>query len=319
MIAFGPVPSRRLGNSLGINNVFAKHCSYSCIYCQLGRTISLSLNRRTFYKPAEIVGAVYAKMKKVVQHANPVDYLTFVADGEPTLDFNLGRAIQAVKSFGIKVAVITNSSLLWHQDVRRNLQLADLVSLKIDTVHEKTWRRINRPHSGLKLQTIQAGIHEFANEYQGELITETMLVRDLNDGPKQTAALADFFLDLKLSCAYLALPIRPPAEKWAAPPKAERVNQFYQTLKPSVPNLEYLIGYEGNAFAHSGNVRDDLLSITAVHPMREDAVAELLANSSAGFSVVRKLLDGGLLSEVEFQGHRYYLRNSRQHKDKSAA
>jgi wyosine [tRNA(Phe)-imidazoG37] synthetase (radical SAM superfamily) len=318
MIAFGPVPSRRLGNSLGINNIFAKHCSYSCIYCQAGRTDPLSLKRQDFYSPVEIVGAVHAKLKNAVHKSNPVDYLTFVADGEPTLDLNLDRAIQAAKSFGIKVAVITNASLLWLPEVRHSLRQADLVSLKIDAVHPKTWRRINRPHSGLKLPLIKESIQTFAKQYQGELITETMLVREINDGPEQAAALADFLKDIKPARAYLSLPVRPTQEKWAAPPTAERINRFYHSLKGLVPDLEYLTGYEGNAFAHSGNVRDDLLSITAVHPMREDAVAELLTKSSADFSEVRKLIDGGLLSEVEYRGRRYYLRNHRRIGDAAA-
>ena len=317
MLVFGPVPSRRLGNSLGVNNCFPKFCPYSCIYCQVGRTNSLSLKRRAFYQTTDIIAAVQAQLKKAVQASNPVDYITFVADGEPTLDLNLGRSIQAVQSLGLKVAVITNSSLLWQYQVREDIDKADLVSVKIDAVDQRAWRRVNRPHPDLKLEDIQEGLLAFANRYQGKLISETMLIKDINDSLKHAEALAEFLGELKPSYSYLALPIRPPAEKWAAPSGTANLNLFYQTLQPSVQNLEYLIGYEGNAFAFTGNLRDDLLSITAVHPMREDAVAQLLDNCKADDAELRKLITEGLLSEVEFEGHRYYVRKLSQAGDKT--
>ena len=268
----------------------------------------MTLKRRNFYKPEEVVAAMQAQLNKLNPDPDSIDYLTFVADGEPTLDLNLGNTIQAVGAFGIKVAVITNSSLLWDPQVRKELQNADLVSIKIDAAHERSWRRINRPHPELGLEAIKESLAAFANEYQGKLITETMLLQDLNDGLDEADALAKLLTRLNPACSYLALPTRPPAEKWALPCSTERLTRFYQTLEPAVPNLEYLIGYEGNAFASTGNARDDLLSITAVHPMREDAVAELLKHSAGGMPAVRKLIEQGLLSEVEFGGYRYYLR-----------
>ena len=134
MIAFGPVPSRRLGRSLGINNISPKVCTYSCVYCQLGRTIKMQVERRSFHDPLEIMRAVQDKVEKAREKGESIDYLTFVPDGEPTIDVHLGREIEFLRSLGIKIAVITNSSLIWREDVREDLMKADCVSLKIDSM-----------------------------------------------------------------------------------------------------------------------------------------------------------------------------------------
>lgn len=112
MLAFGPIPSRRLGRSLGINNIPSKNCTYSCIYCQLGQTFKKNFERRKFHEPKEILNAVRNKIIKVEELGEKIDYLTFVPDGEPTLDINLGIEIDLLKDLGIKIAVITNSSLI---------------------------------------------------------------------------------------------------------------------------------------------------------------------------------------------------------------
>jgi wyosine [tRNA(Phe)-imidazoG37] synthetase (radical SAM superfamily) len=145
MIAFGPVPSRRLGRSLGINNIPPKVCTYSCIYCQLGHTIRMQVTRPAFYEPGEVFEAVQNKVQKAQKAGESVDYLTFVPDGEPTLDVNLGREIELLRSLGIKIAVITNSSLIYFLGVRQDLMKADWVSLKLDSTREETWRRLDRP------------------------------------------------------------------------------------------------------------------------------------------------------------------------------
>jgi len=145
-LAFGPVPSRRLGKSLGINNIPAKTCSYSCVYCQLGRTTNMTTERQAIYKPEDIFIEVERKVDEAVSRNERVDYLAFVPDGEPTLDINLGKEISIFKQMEIPIAVITNASLIWRNDVKEDLLKANLTSLKVDAVSEDLWRRINRPH-----------------------------------------------------------------------------------------------------------------------------------------------------------------------------
>ena len=308
MIAFGPIPSRRLGRSMGINNIPPKICSYSCVYCQVGRTTELQIDRRSFYEPGEILRSARDKVRRALAIGERVDYLTFAPDGEPTLDVNLSREIDLLRPLGIKIAVITNSSLIWRKDVRRDLMRADWVSLKLDSTQGETWGRINRPHGRLVMNEILAGALEFAGAFRGKLVTETMLVEGLNDGSAHLEGLASFLARLQPEVAYLSIPIRPPAEAWARPPEEGVINQAYQILSEQLDQVECLTGYEGNAFAFTGDVESDLLSITAVHPMREEAVGELLARAGSEWAIVDKLVVQGCLVETEYAGRRFYVR-----------
>lgn len=312
MITFGPVPSRRLGRSLGINNIPPKICTYSCVYCQLGNTIKMQVDRQTFYEAGEVYQNVQDKIKKVREAEEKIDYLTFVPDGEPTLDINLGREIELLQPLGIKIAVISNSSLIWREDVREELGKADWVSLKMDAVQEETWREVNRPYGSLQLDSILEGALEFADEFRGELATETMLVTDLNDSEEDLGEVADFLARLRPSTAYLAIPTRPPAEEWAQPPGEQVINRAYQILSEKVDHVEYLIGYEGNAFAFTGDVEEDLLSITSVHPMRKDAVDEFLDRADADWALVDELVAQDKLVEVGYGDSTFYLRRLRK-------
>ncbi|MBN1196002.1 MAG: radical SAM protein [Candidatus Aminicenantes bacterium] len=308
-IVFGPVPSRRLGKSLGINHIPAKHCTYSCIYCQLGRTDRMTIKRREFYPPGEIVAAVTQKLAAAEKNGETVDYLTFVPDGEPTLDIHLEREIDLLRSRNIPIAVISNASLIDNPDVRRALAKADWVSLKMDAVDEKTWRAVDRPHGSLKLEAILEGALAFSREFSGRLVTETMLVGGVNDTILVLEELAAFLDLLRPGTAYLSIPIRPPAESGVHAPDAATMTRAWRILSAAVDKVETLTGYEGNAFASTGDVAADLLSITAVHPMREDAVEELLARSGGGRDIVERLVAEGKILRTEFEGYRFYLRN----------
>lgn len=311
MIVFGPVPSRRLGRSLGINNIPYKNCSYSCLYCQLGPTANLRHQRGSFYQPEEINTAVLMKLKQASKHGEKIDFLTFVADGEPTLDINLGKTITLLKKTGVKIAVISNASLIENQDVRNNLNRADWVSLKVDTVIEKVWRRLNVPVPDLCFDGILQGIEDFSKSFGGSLVTETMLVKEVNDQPDSLKLLAEFLIELQPVKTYLTIPIRPPARNWVTAPEPETLTLAYQTLNDQLKNVELLIGGEGENFAFTGDIIQDLLSITAVHPLTEAAVRELLRKSQADWQVIRELIERRLLQEISFQGKKFYIRNWR--------
>ena len=309
-IAFGPVPSRRLGRSLGINNIPPKTCSYSCVYCQLGKTSKLTVDRQAFYKPEDILREVKKKLCETNIRNERINYLSFVPDGEPTLDVSIGKEISLLRRIGIPIAVITNASLLWRKDVREDLIEAELVSLKIDAVSEDLWRRINRPHKGLRLNMVLDGIREFVKEFKGAVISETMLIDGI-DYRDEFERIAEFLTQLeKLDKAYLAIPTRPPTEKWVKPAKVEVINAAFQVFskKLGVNRVEYLVGYEGNAFASTGNIKEDLLGIMAVHPMRDEAVKEFLRKANADWQIIGGLLREGKIVELEFEGNRYYMR-----------
>jgi wyosine [tRNA(Phe)-imidazoG37] synthetase (radical SAM superfamily) len=306
-VVFGPVPSRRLGRSLGINNIPQKICSYSCAYCQVGRTIGLRAEREAFFDPAEIVRQVQERIAQASRAGETIDYLTFVPDGEPTLDINLGRTIARLRPTGFKVAVITNGSLLWRGDVREDLAAADWVSLKVDAVGEEVWRRINRPHGSLRLGATLEGMLEFSRTYSGALVTETMLAAGINDDPAQVRAVGAHLVQLRPSKAYLAVPIRPPAEPWVYPPDEGVVNRAFQILRELGNDVELLVGHEPSGFVSTGDPEEDLLAITAVHPMREDAVADYLARADADWTLVGRLLAQRRLVKTVYGGSVFYL------------
>ncbi len=308
MIAFGPVPSRRLGQSIGINIIPPKICTYSCIYCQLGRTHTLRMTRQPFYKPQKIVASAKLKIQKSQEKKEAVKYLTFSADGEPTLDSNLGEEIELLKTLGIKIAVITNSSLIWNKDVRDDLLKADLVSLKIDTVDKEIWHRINRPHGLLQLRDILNGISEFSNSFTGDLVTETMLIQDANDDVEGLAKVADFIAGISPKRSYISVPIRPPAESWVKPASEDKINRAFQLFKGHRIETEYLVNYEGNTFTYTGNLEEDLLSIMSVHPIREDGVRELLSKANASWSIIEKLLSEQKVIKTVYNDKKFYMR-----------
>jgi wyosine [tRNA(Phe)-imidazoG37] synthetase (radical SAM superfamily) len=309
MISFGPVPSRRLGKSLGINNLInPKTCSYSCIYCQAGKTIKKSCKRGSFYKPEIIYEKVVQHIEKLSNDNYP-DYLTFVSNGEPTLDKNLGKAIMLLKKTGIPVAVISNASLLFHESVRDDLYLADWVSLKIDTGNVIDWYLINRPVTGLDFDETLKNIDLFKNKYKGKLCTETMIVKGINDTEDNISALAGIIKIIKPLKAYLSIPTRPPVEKFVKSPDPEKLNMAWQTFNKMQINAEFLTQYEGSDTGFTGNIYEDILNITAVHPLREDSLLKLLRNDGAGSDVVDSLIGQRLIKSVVYEGNKYYLRD----------
>ncbi len=309
-LVFGPVPSRRLGRSLGINNIPPKTCSYSCVYCQVGKTTDIIIDRQVFYKPEELTRAVRRKINEVTARNERIDYLTFVPDGEPTLDLNLSKEISSLKQTGIPIAVITNVSLLWRDNVREDLQKADFISLKVDAVSEDLWRKVNRPHKDVRLEKVLEGMRKFTEDFRGTIVSETMLIGNIDYGG-EFQRIAEFLAELKnLNKAYIAIPTRPPTEKWVKRPKEEVMNVAFQAFskKLGANRVEYLMGYEGNAFASTGNFEEDLLSITAVHPMRQEAVKKILEKADADWQVVEALLSENKLVELEYEGNTYYMR-----------
>jgi wyosine [tRNA(Phe)-imidazoG37] synthetase (radical SAM superfamily) len=304
-IAFGPVRSRRLGWSLGINNVWRKSCTYDCVYCQVGATERASARRRRFHDPDEVVTAVGRRAAECRRIGQPIDYATFVPDGEPTLDLGIGAAIHGLQATDLRVAVITNGSLLWDDEVRAALMPADLVSVKVDTVDEATWRDLNRPLADLRLAVVLEGIRRFAGAYRGDLLAETMLVAGMNDDDGSIARTAAFIGALEPLRAYVTVPTRPPAEPWvrpAAPTTALRAADIFRAAElPTTVLLEDL----PEPFSSGVDAAGGLLGIVAVHPMTEEAARRYLERSGTDWSIAQRLLDDGTIVRVDFEGQTY--------------
>jgi wyosine [tRNA(Phe)-imidazoG37] synthetase (radical SAM superfamily) len=272
----------------------------------------MRLDRAAFYDPEEIAAAVRERIQAARSAGQPIDYLSFVPDGEPTLDLNLQREIALLKPLGIPIAVISNASLISREDVRNDLMQADWVSLKVDAVDQAVWRRVDRPHRKLNLAAILEGALVFSRDFQGELVTETMLAADINDDQRSLRNVAEFLARLQPKTAYLSIPTRPPAEKRVRAPAEQIVNRGYQIFREQVPQVEYLTGYEGDAFASTGDVQQDLLSITAVHPMRQEAVDVLLKKAGADWAIVDQLIAQQAIVKTRYADHNYYMRKFRR-------
>jgi wyosine [tRNA(Phe)-imidazoG37] synthetase (radical SAM superfamily) len=309
MIAFGPIPSRRLGRSLGINHIPLKVCSYACVYCQVGPTLQMRAERQAFHSPAEIVDSVSRKVAECHAKGESIDYLSFVPDGEPTLDVNLGAHIRALEPLGIPVAVITNASLLWMPEVREELAAAGLVSVKVDTTLPGTWHRLDRPHGGVDLAQVLDGIRTFAREYRGTLISDTLLVRGINDDADTVTCVADFLAEIQPARAYLGVATRPPVERDVRPPQKAALVRAYEIMRARVPQVELLSMHEEGAFTQTGDAVEGLLSILAVHPMREEAVQAYLRDAGTDVSLLEPLIQEGRVDRVVYQGATFYVRS----------
>lgn len=307
-LTFGPLPSRRLGQSLGINHIPAKHCTYACVYCQVGRTTHLGIERQTFYSPDRILDEVETRLNACRKAGIPVEVLTLVPDGEPTLDLNLGRLISRLKPLGFPIAVITNASLIFRPEIQEDLLAADWISLKLDTVDEAIWTRINRPHPRLTLTSILDGMLAFREKYAGTLTTETMLVAGLNDHEGAVRHVGEFLRDLQPHRAYLAVPTRPPTEPWVTTPAPEALATAMRICAEYIPAIEGLFEAEQGPFMTTGDLTEDILSMAAVHPLREDVLKDMLRRAQGSWKIVEDLLATGDLRCITYRGERFYLR-----------
>lgn len=307
MIAFGPVPSRRLGRSLGVNHIPPKHCTYACAYCQLGPTRRPERERRRFHPAAEVVGSVTRKLEECRTAGCPVDWITFVPDGEPTLDEGLGAMIRGVKALGRPVAVLTNASLLSRPDVRDELSAADLVSVKVDAADRLTWWRVNRPDRRLDFDEVLSGVLAFARAYRGTLLTETMLLDGVNDGLDCVERVAAFLGTVAPHRAYLAWPTRPPADARVRPAGEGAVARAWRAMTATLPQVEILATDESGFFPCTGSPLRHLEAVIAVHPMRSRDVTAYLARAGLTVDAVDRLVAEGRARRLSYRGDTFLI------------
>ena len=270
---FGPVPSRRLGQSLGIDTIPLKTCNWNCVYCQLGRTIPLINDRREYYPRAEILAEVEEALS--AHKPGEIDWVTFVGSGEPTLHSGIGWLIRKVKeSTRLPVAVITNGSLLYLPEVRQELIVADAVLPTLDAGSVELYRKINRPHPEITFERLVNGLISFRAEYPGKLWVEVMLVRGLNDTEEVLRGIAAVLKHVKPDEVHLNLPTRPPAETWVQPPDDDGLiralavlGEIAQVVHPAQGSFD-LSAYE--------NVNDAVIGIITRHPMGQDELEQTL-------------------------------------------
>jgi len=274
---YGPVPSRRLGQSLGIDPVPLKTCNWNCVYCQLGRSKPMTNERKDYFPPDEIV----TEVKEVLASRKPgeIDWVTFVGSGETTLYASIGFLIRQVKMLtSLPVAVITNGTLFYKPELRQELAAADAVLPTLDAGNEKLYCTINRPHPEITFKRQVEGLKAFRKEYRGNLWIEVMLVRGLNDTEDALKELAGLLEEIQPDEVHILQPDRPPAEVWVKPADEEgllRARAILGKIAKVIDPVKGLFDLSG-----SENLVDAIVGIITRHPMQETELIETLTQFS---------------------------------------
>jgi len=302
---FGPVPSRRLGQSLGIDTIPLKTCNWNCVYCQLGRTMPLTNKRKDYYPPGEILTEVRSALQ--AHKPGEIDWVTFVGSGEPLLCASTGWLIRQVKALtDLPVAFITNGSLLYRPTVRKALLAADAVLPTLDAGSMLLYRKINRPHPAVTFERLIAGLIAFRQEYTGKLWVEVMLVKGLNDTEPALYDLGVALRKIQPDVIHLNLPTRPPAESWVQPPDAAglmRAKSILGTVAEIVPPPHGSFDLSGEA-----DILGAILGIIARHPMRQEELESTLDSWAPGevAGALDELADSGRAQVIERLGARFW-------------
>jgi wyosine [tRNA(Phe)-imidazoG37] synthetase (radical SAM superfamily) len=275
---FGPIPSRRLGHSLGIDTIPLKTCNWNCVYCQLGRSVPLTIERGEYAPRDELL----AEVKQALAASRPgeIDWVTFVGSGEPTLHSGIGWLIRQVKALtSLPVAVITNGSLLYLPEVRAELSTADAVLPTLDAGNAWLYRQINRPAPHFTFDRLVEGLYLFRQTYSGQLWIELMLIQGMNDTEEALQELALILKHIQPDQVHITLPVRPPAEVWVRPSDDSGLQRAEEILGKVVP-ISTPAASEARA-VRVGDLAETVLSVVTRHPMREEELLILLSRWSA--------------------------------------
>lgn len=271
---FGPIPSRRLGRSLGIDPVPLKTCNWNCVYCQLGRTRPLTNERRVYVPLPVLLSEIDQAL--AARAPNEIDWVTIVGSGEPTLHSEIGELIRAIKCrTTIPVAVITNGALLYLPDVREALYAADAVLPTFSAGSAEVYRALHRPHPETTFERLLEGLIAFRAGYRGNIWVEVMLVRGVNDSEEALRDIAAALQRVQPNRIDITLPERPPAEPWVEPPDAEglmRATAILGVAAHVVHPAEGTFDLRGYA-----SPVEAILAIIARHPMRAEELERALA------------------------------------------
>jgi len=301
MQVYGPVPSRRLGLSLGVDITPCKTCTLDCVYCQLGRTTDLTVQRTGYFNAEEIAEEIeqLAKVRKP-------DYVTFSGSGEPTLNTNLGKMIELVKKrTGMAVAVITNSTLVSESDVRKEIELADVLLPSLDAATDEVFQQINRPHSILKIEQIIEGLARLREEYTGKIWLEVMVVKGINDTNKEIKQIRKAIDRIQPDRIDINTPVRPPSED-IKPPSSSRLRHIQEIFGEN----SQLIGNFVPRVETGGisNAESLILEMVRRRPVTlKDISGSLGMNLGEAAKYVGILIQEGKVNETFHGSERYFV------------
>jgi wyosine [tRNA(Phe)-imidazoG37] synthetase (radical SAM superfamily) len=294
---FGPVPSRRLGRSLGIDVTPFKTCSFDCVFCQCGCTTKLISERAEFVLFEEVC----AELSQWLKEDGAADVITFAGSGEPTLYSRLGELIDFIKErTGIPVMVLSNGTQLHRIAVRDELMRADRVKISLSAWDDDSFRKINRPAAGLSFAQLLAGEREFRREYSGELWLEVFLMEGVNATPGQVEKIAGFAREIRPDRIHLNTAVRPPAEADALPVSKEKLASFCDLFSP---RAEVIASFSAEAGSAPDLNVENVVHLIRRHPA---TAAQLAQNFGTTETALRPLLEDARLATETVGGETYY-------------
>ncbi len=302
---YGPVPSRRLGLSLGVDIVPFKVCTLDCVYCQLGGTTEKTLERKD-YVPVE---AVLAELRDKLAEGIEADFITISGSGEPTLNSRLGELIDGIKKItNIPVAILTNGTLLYKQDVRADCARADVVLPSLDAGDEQTFQRVNRPHSALSIEKLISGLCEFRNDFAGRIWLEVFFIEGFNTDTEQIAKIRDAVNRIRPDKVQLNTAVRPTAEPGIKSLNAEKLQAIAEELGEK---CEVVADFSPGR--HGGNIEtkaEDLLSMLKRRPCSlSDICSALGINRNEALKYIAHFQQQGVLDSEKRDGVIFFKAN----------
>ena len=313
MNVYGPVMSRRLGLSLGIDPVMPKSCNWNCVYCQLGRTFPRVGGRKRFCIPESVLEEAGRQLD--LQRDRQIDWVTFVGSGETMLSSDIGKMIRGLKQMtSIPVAVITNGSFLGDAIVAEELSSADAVLPTLDAGSKELFWRINRPLPEFSYDRHIEGLKAFRSSYHGNFWLEVMLIKGLNDDEHAINQLTDVIAEISPDEVHLLVPTRPPAEDWVRPADdgallyaASVMGRVCKVLIPSEPTQE--LG------AFEGNLPEALKEIVRRHPLRQEALTAILERygKQEAERLFEAIMKSGDMKVIERMGAKFLVEGSSRH------
>ena len=300
---FGPVPSRRLGYSLGVDFMPFKTCSYDCVYCQLGRTTCKTKDRRVYLPLEGLLDQVESKLA-----AGPApDYITLSGSGEPTLHEELGKLIDSLReSFSVPVALLTNGSLLHLPEVRRAATKTDLLVPSLDAGFEKSFLQVNRPCEGIVFDEMVEGLVAAARERQGLLWLEVFLVRGINDSEEELRALAEMVERIAPDETHINTAVRPPAESYVQPADPRTLQRAAELLGPTA---KIIAEFQRTSRDRASRVaEEEILELLERRPCSaQDVASGLGVHVHEALKHLQHLLSQGRVETAQRGGERFFL------------
>ena len=303
---YGPVPSRRLGQSLGVSPIPEKTCNYNCIYCQLGKTTNFTNHRKRFFNPK----AILAEISEALKQQRKIDYITFVGEGEPTLSNDLGLLIEETKKLTDRpIAVITNGSLLSLETIRTEMREADVIIPTFDAGNSKLFRFINRPHKAISFNKLVTGLKKIRQEFNNELWIEVMLLKGINDSVETLEEIRGFLDEFHPDKVQISIPSRPPSEPWVKIPDSESLNLGKVILQSSqILPLNEVGTFDSKPFK---TPTEAIFSITKRHPLKYNQALEIINqfNIDNPEAYLDMIVNKQMVKIVDYRNSRFIYRN----------